>query len=457
MKILKNIKIYVLLVLVTFTIGACDLTETNVDPASLTEDQLQLNLVLPSAEAHMAFNSGALGARNPGIVMQYFLGLEAQQQQYSQYLFPRNAMDNMWRAGMYGGGMKDLMFIIEATSGEEGLNAPHYSGIAKIYMAESLGMLTTMFGDIPYSEAFQGADGNISPAYDTQDEIFASIQTLLDEAISELSEDVAGTIAPAGDDVVFGGDADRWIATAYSLKARYLLTEGNFPAASAALANGIKSNAGSAVYPFEASVVGGNPLFSFGDFERPGTMAAHPTFVAKMASDPRRPLNLPGGSFVGGFWTSQASPLPLITYAEVKFMEAEIAAQGGADVTATVRDAIRANMEYMGVPEEGINLYLLGISNPNLATVMDEKYKAVYPNSRVAWSDYRRTGFPALSVPSNASTDFYSGPVNDVPARFIYPESEFLYNRQNLEAASERQGFTAGGQEALDISLSVFQ
>jgi len=438
--------------------GACNLTETNVDPASLTEEQVsQLSLVLPSAEAHMAFNSGALGARNPGIVMQYFIGLEAQQQQYSQYLIPRNAMDNFWVFGMYGGGMKDLNFIIESTSGEGALNAPYYSGIAKIYMAEALGMLTTMFGDIPYSEAFQGAEGNITPIYDTQADIFVSIQTLLDEAITELSVDVEGDIEPGSDDVVFNGDPEKWTATAHSLKARYYLTEGNLPAATVSLTNGIKSNAGTAVYPFASALTSGNPIYSFGDFERPGTMGAHPTFSAKMSGDPRSSLNLPGGSFVNGFWTSQSSPLPLITYAEVKFMEAEILAQSGADATTVTRSAIRANMEYMGVSEDDIVLYNLGISNPSLAQVMEEKYKAVYPNSRVAWSDYRRTGFPALSVPSNASDDFYGSAVTDIPERFIYPESEFLYNEANLNTALERQNFLEGNQEVLDASLTVFQ
>jgi len=458
MKIIKNIKFNALVVLLFVSINACNLTETNIDPASIAQDQVtQLSLVLPSAEAHMAFNSGALAARNPGIVVQYFIGLEAQQQQYSQYLIPRNAMDNLWVFGMYGGGMKDLNFIIESTSGENAINAPYYSGIAKIYMAEALGMLTLMFGDIPYSEAFQGDDGNITPVYDTQEEILQSIQTLLDEAITELSTDVEGDIEPGADEVVFNGDPDKWIATAYSLKARYHLTNGDFTSASAALANSIKSNAGSALYPFDASLTSGNPLYSFGDFERPGTMGAHPTFVSKMSSDPRQPLNLPGGSFVNGFWTSQSSPLPIITYAEVKFMEAEIEAQQGGDATELVKEAVRANMEFMGVPEEDIIVYNLGISNPSLSQLMNEKYKAVYPNSMVSWSDYRRTGFPALTPPSNASSDFYRGSVDDIPERFIYPESEFLYNVENMNAASERQGFLDGDQEVLNAVLPVFE
>ncbi|NMM49342.1 SusD/RagB family nutrient-binding outer membrane lipoprotein [Marinigracilibium pacificum] len=456
MRINKEIS-YILVGIFFVFASSCDLAETNIDPGNLSEDQLtELSLILPSGSAHMAFNSGALGARNPGIVMQYFLGLEAQQQQYSQYLIPRNALDNFWQFGMYGGGMKDLNFIIERTNGEGALNAPYYSGIAKIYMAEALGMLTTMFGDIPYSEAFKGDEGNIRPIYDTQEQIFTSIQTLLDEAITELSSD-GGDIQPGGDDVVFGGDPDSWIATAYSLKARYLLTEGNYTAASAALDNAITSNSGSALYPFASSLTSGNPLYSFGAFERPGTMAAHPNFISRLDRDPRAEYITPDDDFVGGYWASQASPLPLITYAEVLFMKAEIAARNGEDVTMMVQQAVRANMEEIGVPEEDIIVYNLSISAPTLEGVMNEKYKAVYPNTRVAWNDFRRTGFPTLEIPSDAQADFYSGDdVNTIPLRFIYPESEFLFNEENLTTASERQGFLVGGEEVLNVNPPVF-
>ena len=57
-----------------------------------------------------------------------------------------------WGDLSYAGGMYDLNLIIGKTSGD----SPHYSGVAKIMMAAYLGNMTDCFGDIPYSQAFQG-------------------------------------------------------------------------------------------------------------------------------------------------------------------------------------------------------------------------------------------------------------------------------------------------------------
>ena len=49
--------------------------------------------------------------------------------------------------------------LIEDKAAE--LNAPAYAGIAKIMTAMYLGVLTDHFGDIPYTQALQGADNDV--------------------------------------------------------------------------------------------------------------------------------------------------------------------------------------------------------------------------------------------------------------------------------------------------------
>ena len=63
-----------------------------------------------------------------------------------------------------------------------------YRGIAKVLKAMNLGLATDLQGDVPNKEAFQGQKGeaNWNPAYNTQEQIFADMQTLLDEAITDL-------------------------------------------------------------------------------------------------------------------------------------------------------------------------------------------------------------------------------------------------------------------------------
>ena len=448
----------VLALLLATGFTACEFGDTNIDPASVLEDQADINLLLPSAIVQLGFSEGALGGRNPGMFMQYFQGQDAQQLAITQYNLQDNVMNNFWRTGMYAGGMKDLNLIIEKTTAQEGegaesvIDAPYYRGIAKILMAEHLNILTTFFGDIPYSDAFQGEEGNITPTYDTQEEIFATIERLMDEGIADLSGD-AGDITPASDDVIFGGDADRWIAAAHGLKARYLMEQGKYAAASTELASAMSSNAGNALFPFEATINGANPFWLF-EIQRTATLATHPYFRRVMSGDPRydQYINSSNG-FANVFWTSNDSPLKLITYSEIKFMEAEIASRNGsaAAAEAAMEAGIQANMEVMGISSGDIDVYLEELSGGDLATVMNEKYKTIYPLTYVAWADQRRTGFPNLTPNRTIKTDAPS-----IPKRFPYPSSEDQFNKANKDAARDRLGIVTE-DDNIYRNLPVFQ
>ena len=450
-------KLALLLALVV-GITACEFGDTNIDPASVTEDQADLNLLLPSAIVQLGFSEGALGGRNPGMFMQYFQGQDAQQLAITQYNLQDNVMNNFWRTGMYAGGMKDLDLIIEKTTAQEGegaesvVDGPYYRGIAKLLMAEHLNILTTFFGDIPYSDAFRGEEGNITPVYDTQEEIFATVERLVDEGIADLSGE-AGDITPGNDDVIFGGDADRWVAAAHGLKARYLLEQGKYADASTELASAISSNAGNALFPFEETVNGANPFWLF-ENDRTATLATHPYFRSVMTGDPRYDnyINSSNG-FANVFWTSQGSPTKLITYSEIKFMEAELAARNGdaAAAEAAMKAGIRANMEVIGIDPGAANAYLLGVSGGDLATIMNEKYKTIYPLTYVAWADQRRTGFPMLTPNRTIRTNAPS-----IPQRFPYPSSEDQFNKANKDAARDRLGITTE-DDNIFRPLPVFQ
>jgi hypothetical protein len=436
-----------------FATSACEYGDTNVDPTSLNQEQVSVGLLLPGAIMQLGYNTGALGGRNPGMFMQYFQGQDAQQLAYTQYNVTDNAMNNFWRTGMYGGVMKDLNLIIDKTTDDgEGnsVDAPYYRGIARILMANSLGILTTFFGDIPYSEAFQGDEGIIQPAYDTQEEIYNSIQQLLTDAISDLNSD-GGVIQPGADDYIHGGDPDKWIQTAYGLSARYHLQESDYAAAATALANALSSNADNALFPFEATITGANPFWLF-ENDRTATMRTHPYFRAVMTGDPRYNDYIgENNGFASQFWTSQGSPLKLITYSEVKMMEAEIESRAGntAAALAAMQEGIEANMEVLEISPLAIEQYVAGISNADVQTIMNEKYKLIYPLTEVAWADQRRTGFPDLEPNQELGSNL------TIPQRFPYPNSEDLYNKENKDAARSRLGISSD-EDNLFMTLPVF-
>src|SRR2546428_5774418 len=92
-----------------------------------------------------------------------------------------------------------------------------YLGIDLVWKAFPLGSAADLWGSIPYSQIRT----NPTPVLDSQLVVYDTVQAMLTVAISKLSSGVTKLAPPP--DLVFGGDAASWIATAYTLKARYFL------------------------------------------------------------------------------------------------------------------------------------------------------------------------------------------------------------------------------------------
>ncbi|MEQ9166660.1 MAG: SusD/RagB family nutrient-binding outer membrane lipoprotein, partial [Fulvivirga sp.] len=286
---MKNLK-YILLLTLGFTVSlsSCEYGDENIDPTRQAD--VQLNLILPAAITQTAYNQSTAAARLSGILMQHFSGFDAQQNDLENYVIDENALDNFWNFGLYGGVMKDAVVMIEKGTEEE---QPYYVGIAKILMANALGTGTSIFGDMPYTEAFLGTE-NLKPGYDSQESIYGSIQTLLDEAITELSKPAVGGGPTAGSDLIFGGDAASWIATAHALKARYFMhlqkvNNSNASSALTEIASAFTSSDDQPDFIWDAASAFSNPYALFGR-GRPNTLVINQGFVGKLSGDPREDL-----------------------------------------------------------------------------------------------------------------------------------------------------------------------
>lgn len=131
-------------------------------------------------------------------------------------------------------------------------------GISGVLEAHAIGTLASIFGDIPYSEVLNSGISN--PAFDNQKEVFSSLQTLLDQSISDLQAAVPRILAY---DSYFRGDAVKWEEVAWTLKARYFLQNKNYPAAHDAALKGISESGNSMkFYPsLVTSVSAQNPYY----------------------------------------------------------------------------------------------------------------------------------------------------------------------------------------------------
>lgn len=453
---MKKYKKIISALILSLSLFSCDdFGDTNLDPTRPGGENVSLVAITPTMQTQTHRNLVAVLGRLAGIFIQQYEGFDAQQVAITQYAVGEGDIANPWEFGLYTGSMRDCVDMIERANAQG--DVPHTRGLARIYLAVNLGLTTNIWGDIPYTEAFLGAD-DLAPSYDSQESIYNIIQTLLDDAIADFGqEDPQG---PLGD--LVGAD---WVATAHALKARYYMQLSKRDPAAATKALGeialaFDSNATSPVFSFEGSPNGGNPLALFG-LQRPNTLIIAPFFADLMEGDPRRSAymvsNVDGDQlyFQNGnpdlFWAQFASPSTLLSYAELKFIEAEALLMTGGDSTTAMQEAITANMQFVGIADPDIATYLGTVTGTDLETIIVEKYKAVYGSNPIqAWNDYRRTGFPELTPnPEGANGNNPSGVV---PRRVLYPDSERLSNNAAYQAA-----ISAQSGHLLDVDLWAFK
>jgi hypothetical protein len=327
-------------------------------------------------------------------------------------------------------------------------------GIAQLFTAYNLAILTDMWGEVPWTEALQGA-AVLQPIFDNQSAIYPKIQQYLDDAIASFT---AATNVSGIGDYIYGGDTDAWIRTAYSLKARYymrLSQKDNGASASAlgVMANAFGSNDDNFVFDvYEASATGQNPwfqflsdrthlsvsqtLFNIMDDRNDPRIAAYFTMLGDTAYNPA-----PSGNAVqnqGGMYSTslitengETAATPLMTYHELKFIEAEARFRtSDAGWDEALQDAIEANFAYHGVT--GDSAYYVDEVAPRLTAgnelneILTQKYIAFYEFEAIeAYNDYRRVpAFLTLNNPQNGTVGFVW--------RFPYGISEVSSNPDNV-------------------------
>ena len=458
-------KFYILLVALFIGFSACEnsLEELNVDPTVLSD--VELRLMLPDAIVQSMHNEGGNHNRIAGIVSQQFEGIDAQQIQYTQYPLGEDAVNNFWNFGLYSGVLRSCQVIIDKAAAEG--EATFYSGVAKILMANQYGIATSIFGDIPLSDALKGVE-SLKPVYDTQESVYTSIQAMLDDGIRDLTS----ASGYAGGDLIFDGDAAAWIATAHALKARFLMhttnRTGNYSGVLSEVGQAFSSLDEQPEFTFETAETANWALAKFG-IERPSTLGIAGFFADLMDGDPRKDnymVDLGGpvlDFYEGGnsdlVWAQSNSTIPLISYVEVKFLEAEALARTGAaagDVETALADAITASMVQVGETE--FDDYVADASDLSgldddgvIERILTEAYKAYYGYAfHETWSNFRRTGIPNLTPNPDGAGGL--NPSGAVPQRLLYPVRETQTNADNVAAARARQGGAL-----LDVPVWAFE
>jgi hypothetical protein len=125
----------------------------------------------------------------------------------------------------YYGILTNLNFLLGETQGVANAN---YHDIAEILEAVCFQNLVDLYNDIPYSQALKG-QGNFYPNYDKASDIYDSLTSKLDNAITDINANLnnAAVGVPGVEDVMFAGNMQNWILFANTVKLRLLVRESN--------------------------------------------------------------------------------------------------------------------------------------------------------------------------------------------------------------------------------------
>ncbi|MDB5150430.1 MAG: SusD/RagB family nutrient-binding outer rane lipoprotein [Mucilaginibacter sp.] len=371
-----------------------------------------------------------------------------------------------------------------------------YMGISLICQAWLYSMLTDTYGDVPYFDSNKGKDGNFTPKFDKQKEIYLDIFKNLEAADTLLN---ASANVVAGSDPVFNGNALKWRKFGNSLYLRLLLRVSGKADVSADVIAKIKqmvdtnpdayplmgSNDDSAVLRWTGSGSLTSPFIGGvreQDWRAIGVCEFFVNNLAKWA-DPRLTANrwsissyqggiqgIPSGYAPGenigikSYFLSTTSATTLMNdplmgnimnYSELQFILAEAAAKGwiSGDAATYYKNGIQAGITFW-IPTYNtpIETYLTAadITWDNAAPLDEkmemihvQKYYSMFYTDFEQLFEYRRTGHPVLPKGNGLRNN------GIMPARLQYPVYVQSANPDSYKAAVAAQG-------ADDISTQVW-
>ena len=463
---MKNILYLLSMVLLVLTSCTKDFEDINTNPNAPINAQpsLLLRQVIYDYGEQMSYEGFAAG----DLLSQYRTALDFN-------LFGRHDLKSPQLGGnpwpIFYKNLRDNQIIINQS--QSTLAFKVYEGPALILKAYIAANLTDLFGDVPYSEAFNGVNGTVTPKYDLQEDIYLSPNGILDnlnkgiEAINNYSG-----VQPLEGDLLFNGNLEGWVKFANSLKVKALMRISNKMDVAAELqaifdeGNYISSNAENAVFDFTNTAPNSFRLarLRIGDFNN-YVLSETMEEILTNYSDNRiefffRPfgnsttgeyngllngvdatstsITLADFSLSGTAFREDTSVLDanFSTAWETSFFLAEAAQKGiiTANAQNLYESGVAQAFEYWqtDLPAN----YLTGNAAFNapgtspLEQIITQKWIGNVINGYEGWTEFRRTGFPVLkTIQASLNNDL-------IPVRMPYPAEEAALNAANYDIAA---------------------
>jgi len=415
-----------------FLVG--DKLNTNPNkPTQVTADQLFIGVQVAVMAQWETYPMNLLP-----LWVQQIAGVNRQWATYSDFSSGTDNLtsDALWNAFYAAGGLADIR---RGETAANGVGNQKQVGQFRVLEALYMGTAADLWGSVPYNSA-----GTPFPTFDTQADVYAHVQAVLDSAITDL----AGAGNGAGVDFYFGGDLSKWTAVAHTMKARfYMHTAENsdlsydntiLQKVLTETGLGIADPSGSLSTQHTTNNLEQNLFYQFLVGSRKGDVepAALHINLAKQFNDQVLLAQLyaknssgdyvgspPGssvGSSVSNFAIAPDYSMGLVTYSENILLDAEARYRLGDTGSGGVA-AQDLNAERLAYGETGSAVIPSG-TNGLLVGILEEKYLRNFLNPEV-YFDYLRTCVPNLPLPSGHTAAF-----NYIPSRFNYGYTETTTN-----------------------------
>ena len=382
--------------------------------------------------------------------------------------------------------------LVEAKRNGSDVLKPFFP-IAKYFQAYFFIRMSERLGDVPMSEAMKGAtEGNFTPKFDTQKDVYVNALKLLEEANTEIVQYTDKY--SLGNDLYYGGDLKKWQKAINTFHLRVLMSLSKRTSEVDVIAQFKAIIENPTKYPIMESnqdnmqiVYPGNtndryPVYPDETAQNKQRNAITETYISilRRTQDPRIFRQMEPGdkinvgiagrekmfsSFIGansgddmtviamGLNTSQYAtikyslyvtpkgiPTVQLGYPELQFTIAEAANRGWITENAATHYnlGVEADMKFYDVSTTEIQEFIsrnayIGNTPGGLTQILEQKYVAFFQNSGYQpFFEQRRTGVPTFNV----------GAGNDngkIPVRWMYPDNERNYNATNLTEALQRQ------------------
>ncbi|KGO88855.1 SusD/RagB family nutrient-binding outer membrane lipoprotein [Flavobacterium suncheonense] len=381
-------------------------------------------------------------------------------------------------------------------------NYDNHKAIAKILKSFYMQYIVDLYGDCPYSEAFQG-QANLYPKYDDDKLVYRGLVNELDEAIELIENANSSDVTVGAEDAMLAGNMTRWKSFANTIKLRILLRQSELTDTEtiAYLDAQFDTLADAQFVDFDVTINPGynatnanrqNPFYGAYGYTITGqatgnraliTASAHAADALNNTSDPRRSrlFTTTGGLVVGieqgadsedapdnpSFLGPAIIPVPVgtnasvgssmagyvMTLSEAKFILAEAAFRyptkfGAYDAETLFTQGIQASFTRLGVTPAAGATYLANIDPINgfgwngsadkIEAIMTQKWIALMNVHAI--ESWIDYVRTGFPVTPLALTNSGVGK----PKRLMYPASEYISNTANVPAQTSATVFATG-------------